>query len=175
MVLFNHFSFSKEDIPSPDEILSEFMEFEFNGGCISKNGLVSDDRVVMDFGYYRPEYLVKIARRIVAEFPEVIPSNYAICASLLRVMPGSEEQEMHQDSPYGSKYWHLFIPLTQHRGQGTTAFSGGLLPPRGCKNYMFDGREFHYGQSNRSKEERAVLVFAICDQGYYTGHVSVLE
>ena len=84
--LFNHFSFSRDDIPSPDQIKEEIEYFEENeGGHVSKNGTPSEGRVVFDFDTFRPEWLMNIALKTVVEFPGGFPHDYIITAALLEV------------------------------------------------------------------------------------------
>ena len=173
---FNIFSFSHNDIPSPEQIKEEIDDFVEDVGHVSISGSPIEGRVNIDFDTFRPEWLKKIARKIMAEFPGGFPHDYCINAALVEVWSGSERQPMHQDGSERQpwKSWQLFIPLTDHRAQGTTIFGNGLGPPRGCRNYIFDDQTWHYGDSNRSQFIRYVLIFVIGHKDHFTGHFPVI-
>ncbi len=163
---FNLLSLKGLHIPSAASLTSA-IEQRRAMGLYVRYSRFPDDRDVTHLGFMqKAAWLKRIARKVVSEFPGGFPPDHNIFASLLKVPPGAAEQELHGDSETVKPlFWSLFIPLTHHRMQGTTAFfvvnGKTVLPPRGCSNYLFDSAVLHYGQANRSNQARYVLMLNI--------------
>ena len=161
MALFNHFSFRDADVPDISSLLSEIKRFkEWELENYIQEGEWEEDRYVIYLGRFQPRWLKRMVQTIRDEFPGGVPSGYEIYAALLEVRPGAARQNLHADGEL-EVFWNLFVPLTRHCAQGTTAFEGGIYPSYRCKNYLFDSRIMHYGQANNSAHTRYVLMFMI--------------
>ena len=167
--LFDPLSLKGLHIPSAASLKATIEDRKVMGKYVGYTHF-PDDRDVIHLGFTKKMWLKRVARKIVAEFPGGFPSDHHIYASLLKIPPGAAEQEVHEDGDDGkgnletTRFWTFFIPLTTHRMQGTTAFvvnGRTVLPPRGCSNYMFDSTVLHYGQANRSNQERYVLMLNV--------------
>lgn len=164
---FNLLSLQGLHIPSVAGLKSS-IEKRRATGAYMRRSFFPDDRNVTHLGFLiHKEWMKRIARKLVAGFPDGFPSEHNIYVSLLEIPPGAEEQEVHADGDTSSEQprsWSFFIPLTNHRMQGTTVFivnGKRVLPPRGCSNYLFDSTVLHYGQANRSNQTRCVLMFNV--------------
>ncbi len=93
----------------------------------------------------------------------------SVYVSLFAVEPGADPQEVHSDAPdkAAGSYTTVLVPLTGHRGQGTTEFvrGGGFEVPRGGGAYAFDGRVAHRGGANLSRGWRCALCVVVCKGG----------
>ena len=160
-VVINPFSFSSANVPPVAKIRSSIQRYKEEGGYIGEDGF-PNDRDVLHLNAFRPQWLKRVALKIKKEFPGGFPSNYSIYATLLRIAAGADEQEEHSDSGNPDElFWNVFIPLTHHKGQGTTVFKGGIRPQHRCRNYLFDSNILHYGQANTSSKPRWVLMFIV--------------
>ena len=164
--LFNHFSFRDTDVPPVPKLKSDIRMFRETRrfevtDYIREDGWFDDDRRVTYLGSFQPQWLKRLANKIRREFPGGLPVNHEIYAVLLEIAAGAAKQKLHKDSENPTPFWSIFVPLTRHKAQGTTAFHGGIYPSPKCKNYLFDSNTMHYGQANRSQHTRCVLVFMI--------------
>jgi ectoine hydroxylase-related dioxygenase (phytanoyl-CoA dioxygenase family) len=96
----------------------------------------------------------------------LLQEGHSVYVSLFAVEPGAAAQEVHSDAPDKAKgsYTTVVVPLTGHRGQGTTEFAcgGGFAVPRGDGAYAFDGRVAHRGGANLSRGWRCALCVVVC-------------
>jgi hypothetical protein len=92
-------------------------------------------------------------------------SRSSVYAALVAVEPGAGPQVVHSDAPDrgAGSYTTVIVPLTPHRGRGTTEFAGPpfTLPRPGC-SYAFNGRVAHRGGANLSREWRCALCVVVC-------------
>ena len=99
----------------------------------------------------------------------LLQKGCSVYVSLFAVEPGAAAQEVHSDAPDKAKgsYTTVVVPLTGHRGQGTTEFArgGGFAVPRGDGAYAFDGRAAHRGGANLSRGWRCALCVVVCKGG----------
>jgi hypothetical protein len=158
-MLFNHFSFSDANVPSVQKLKSDIRQFK-ETNYIRESGW-QDDRDVTYLGSFQPRWLKRLANKIRREFPGGLPVNHGIFAVLLEIPARAAKQKLHKDSENPTPFWSIFVPLTRHKAQGTTAFDGGIYPSHKCKNYAFSSDTLHYGQANRSQYTRCVLVFMV--------------
>jgi hypothetical protein len=175
--LFDQLSLRGLHIPSAASLKATIEDRKIMGKHVGYNEF-PDDRHVTLLGFMKKTWLKRVARKLIAEFPGGFPSDHNIYASLMKIPAGAAEQEVHADGDdgegnAGARFWTLFIPLTNHRMQGTTAFvvNGRIvLPPRGCSNYMFDSTVLHYGQANRSNRDRYVLMLNVGSKDSFWQH-----
>ena len=163
--LFNVFSLRGVRIPSAASLELAVENRKLTGGYVRRSEFL-DDRQVSHLGFMQAAWLKRVAKKIAKEFPGGFPPDHKIYAYLLKIPPGAAEQEVHADGDETmyARFWSIFIPLTNHRMQGTTAFivnGRTVLPPRGCSNYLFDSTVFHYGQANHSNQARFVLMLKV--------------
>jgi hypothetical protein len=159
-MLFNHFSFSDADVPSVPKLKEDIRRFK-ETSYIWESGW-QDDRDITYLGNFQPRWLKRLANKIRQEFPGGgVPVSHGIYAVLLEIPAGAEKQKLHKDSENPTPFWSIFVPLTRHKAQGTTAFHGGIYPSHKCRNYAFSSDTLHYGQANRSPHTRCVLVFMV--------------
>ena len=83
---------------------------------------------------------------------------------LMEVLPGADDQEMHQDNGTNHFFWTYAIPLTKDTVQhGYTQFRDKpslKVVPRGHM-VAWDGREYHRGLANRATTTRIFLFASV--------------
>jgi hypothetical protein len=175
-MLCNAFSISHTDVPPVQRVRASIERFKEKGGHICRTGF-PEGREVTEFGRFQPQWLKRVARRVKREFPRGgFPSDHSIYAAILEITPGAGEQEAHADGIESQPpFWTIFVPLTFHRNQGTTVFADGAKPPPRCRNYMFDSAVQHYGEANRCRESRWVLMLTVASDKSLWGHKVCVE
>ena len=136
---------------------------------VDKKRLIADTRGVnrIEYDVATREIPVSLTDMIQKDAQSRLPPSvkrFSIKFHLLRVLPGANDQEMHQDNGTNRFYWTYSVPLTRDTPEhGFTRFRHHpdiRIIKRGCM-VAWDGREYHQGLANRASSPRIFLFASV--------------